>query len=151
MDAEALFGHVNDAIRKLATDGASSEAWEFLCECPDVECHAMVSLTLLEFDELRAAYPPQPVLATHLDGHGSVDGADTHQQLAMLRILYGASSAALDAFRAADNPVDEQLVADLETMVERTRTEIERLAAHLASDTQHNGGGRETEESRVAD
>ncbi len=50
----------------------------------------------------------------------------------MLRILYGACSAALDAFRAADNPVDEQLVADLETMVERTKREIERLSARLA-------------------
>ena len=58
--------------------------------------------------------------------------ADTHQHLAMLRILYGACSAALDAFRAADNPVDEQLVADLETMVSRTEGEIKRLAAHLA-------------------
>ena len=57
---------------------------------------------------------------------------DTHKHLAMLRILYGACSAALDAFRAADNPVDEQLVADLEAMVERTKAEIERLSAHLA-------------------
>jgi hypothetical protein len=47
----------------------------------------------------------------------------------MLRILYGACSTALDAFRAADNPVDTQLVSDLETMVARTRTEIERLSA----------------------
>jgi hypothetical protein len=46
----------------------------------------------------------------------------------MLRILYGACSAALDAFHAADNPVDTQLVIDLETMVERTRGELERLA-----------------------
>lgn len=58
--------------------------------------------------------------------------ADTHKHLAMLRILYGACAAALDAFRAADNPVDEELVADLETMVERTKGEIERLSAHLA-------------------
>jgi hypothetical protein len=50
----------------------------------------------------------------------------------MLRILYGACSAALEAFRAADNPVDEKLVADLEAMVERTHHEIERLAAELA-------------------
>ncbi|HJQ50177.1 MAG TPA: hypothetical protein VJ838_06680 [Gaiellaceae bacterium] len=50
----------------------------------------------------------------------------------MLRILYGACAAALDAFHAADNPVDEQLVADLEDMVERTQGEIERLAALLA-------------------
>jgi hypothetical protein len=59
--------------------------------------------------------------------------ADTHKHLAMLRILYGACAAALDAFRAADNPVDEQLVVDLETMVERTKIEIERLSAKLAN------------------
>jgi hypothetical protein len=53
----------------------------------------------------------------------------------MLRILYGACSAALDAFRAADNPIDEQLVVDLEVMVERTQGEIQRLAAHLADQT----------------
>lgn len=58
--------------------------------------------------------------------------ATTQQQLSMLRILYGACAAALDAFRAADNPVDEQLMADLEVMVERTKGEIERLATHLA-------------------
>lgn len=59
--------------------------------------------------------------------------ADTHQHLAMLRILYGSCVAALEAFRAADNPVDEQLVADLEAMVERTQHEIDRLAAYLAT------------------
>ncbi len=59
--------------------------------------------------------------------------ATTSQQLAMLRILYGACAAALDAFRAADNPVDEQLVVDLEAMVERTKVEIERLSARLAN------------------
>jgi hypothetical protein len=58
---------------------------------------------------------------------------DTPQHLAMLRILYGACSAALDAFRAADNPVDSQLVADLETMMLRTHGEIERLTALLGS------------------
>jgi hypothetical protein len=53
---------------------------------------------------------------------------DTHQHLAMLRILYGACSTALDAFRAADNPVDEQLVVDLEMMVSRTKREIAQLS-----------------------
>ena len=56
---------------------------------------------------------------------------DTHQHLSMLRILYAASATALDTFRAADNPVDVELLADLEKMVERTRLEIERLAALL--------------------
>ena len=53
------------------------------------------------------------------------------QHLSMLRILYAASAAALDAFRAADNPVDAELVGDLERMVERTRHEIDRLGAAL--------------------
>lgn len=57
--------------------------------------------------------------------------SDTPQHLAMLRILYGACSAALDAFRAADNPVDDQLVKDLETMMTRTHGEIERLTGRL--------------------
>lgn len=51
------------------------------------------------------------------------------QQLSMLRILHAACLTALDAFRAADNPVDTQLVSDLEKMVARTRVELERFAA----------------------
>lgn len=59
----------------------------------------------------------------------------TRKHLAMLQILYGASAAALDAFRAADNPIDEQLVIDLEAMLTRTRGEIERLNAQLTNPT----------------
>ena len=62
-------------------------------------------------------------------GKSSPMPTGTPQHLAMLRILYGACAAALDAFRAADNPVDTELVADLETMMNRTRDEIERLTA----------------------
>ena len=58
--------------------------------------------------------------------------AQDKQNLAMLSILYGACSTALDAFRAADNRIDDQLVADLETMVERTKGDIDRLSAVLA-------------------
>jgi hypothetical protein len=65
MDTDGLFGHVNDSIRALATAGPPAERWEFVCECPDVECHAMVSLTLAEFDHRRTASPPAPVLAEH--------------------------------------------------------------------------------------
>jgi hypothetical protein len=61
----------------------------------------------------------------------SPERGDTHQHLAMLRILYGACSAALDAFRAADNPIDAHLVRDLETMMTRTSDEIERLSVLL--------------------
>jgi hypothetical protein len=67
MDADGLFGHVNDSIRGLAVEAPASETWEFFCECPDVTCHALVSLTLLEFDERRAAFPPVPI---RVNGHG---------------------------------------------------------------------------------
>jgi hypothetical protein len=46
----------------------------------------------------------------------------------MLRILHASCATALDAFRAADNPVDAQLLIDLEKMVERTRLELQRFA-----------------------
>ena len=46
----------------------------------------------------------------------------------MLRILHAACATALDAFRAADKPVDPQLVIDLEKMVERTDVELQRFA-----------------------
>jgi hypothetical protein len=69
LDGDGLFGHVNDSIRGLAIEGGPpDEAWEFLCECPDLECHALVSLTLVEFDAHRAASPPSPILSlTHAD------------------------------------------------------------------------------------
>jgi hypothetical protein len=72
------------------------------------------------------------VQSTPAPGTRPAMATDTHRHLAMLRILYGACVTALEAFRAADNPVDDQLVVDLETMVERTKGEIERLTAHLA-------------------
>jgi hypothetical protein len=53
---------------------------------------------------------------------------DAYQQFSMLKILHAACVTALDAFRAAANPIDRHLVADLEAMVERTRQELERFA-----------------------
>jgi hypothetical protein len=64
MEQSQLFPHVNDSIRRSASDGPVTQTWEFICECPDVACHALVSLTLAEFDERRRGSPPTPVLAT---------------------------------------------------------------------------------------
>lgn len=64
MEVHGAFGHVNDSIRKLAPEAPESETWEFFCECADVECRNLVSLTLDEFDERRASSPPVPILAT---------------------------------------------------------------------------------------
>ena len=68
MEADGLFVHVNDAIRKLAGDGLLPQTWEFICECPEVTCHAWVSLTLSEFDERRVASPPVPIVSAEHAG-----------------------------------------------------------------------------------
>ena len=70
MKQNGLFVHVNDSIRKLATEGPATETWEFICECPEVTCHMLVPLTLDEFDERRTASPPVPVVATEHAGPG---------------------------------------------------------------------------------
>ena len=51
------------------------------------------------------------------------------KQMAILKILIAATETGLDAFRAADNAVDEGLVADLERVLERSRQELAALAA----------------------
>jgi hypothetical protein len=55
------------------------------------------------------------------------------QQVSMLRILLATSERALEAFRAASNPVDQEFVADLERIVERTRAELEASVARNAA------------------
>lgn len=45
----------------------------------------------------------------------------------MLTILLATCETTLQAFRAADNPVDEEFVDDLERVVARTRQELEDL------------------------
>ena len=51
----------------------------------------------------------------------------TQRQLAMLTMLHAVCAQAVTAFHAADNRVDDTLVADLERMAERTRVEIDAL------------------------
>ena len=67
MEEAGLFAHVNNSIRSLATEVHASETWEFFCECPDLACHALVSLTVGEFDERRTTMPPRPIVATGHD------------------------------------------------------------------------------------
>ena len=65
MEQTELFPHVNDSIRRSTAGGPPTETWEFICECPDVGCHTMVSVTLIEFDRRRAASPPLSITADH--------------------------------------------------------------------------------------
>jgi len=51
----------------------------------------------------------------------------------VLKILLATSERALEAFQAADNPVDEEFVADLKRIVERTRAEVARFVGENAN------------------
>jgi hypothetical protein len=67
---QALFrrrawAELNEEIRAAASklDAAEqSMSWEFRCECGATDCEAMVALTLVEFDALKAR--EEPALAT---------------------------------------------------------------------------------------
>jgi hypothetical protein len=52
-------------------------------------------------------------------------------QVNMLKILHAACKTALDAFYAADNLIDRELILDLEKMVARTRLELDAFAKAL--------------------
>ena len=67
METSTAFAQVNDSIRGLARQVQSEQTWEFFCECPDVTCHELVTLTLVEFDARREASPALPVLASYHD------------------------------------------------------------------------------------
>ena len=56
---------------------------------------------------------------------------DIMQQRAMLQILIAACSTARSAFEAAANEIDEQLVADLRKVIERSEGELEKLNARI--------------------
>ena len=58
--------------------------------------------------------------------------ADEKQAMAMLTILLATCETTLATLQAADNPVDREMVTDLERMVERTRVELAKLAARFA-------------------
>ena len=55
--------------------------------------------------------------------------AGQSREIAMLAILHSTCETALQASRAADNPIDHDLVNDLERMVERTGQELKVLTS----------------------
>jgi len=61
----------------------------------------------------------------------SVPIAELVQQRSMLIILIAACTSARTAFEAADNVVDAQLRADLNRMIERSESELQKLNAAI--------------------
>ena len=49
------------------------------------------------------------------------------QQFALLMILQSTCETTLQAFRTADNPLDDEFVADLQRIIARTDQELEAL------------------------
>ena len=82
--------------------------------------------------------PEEDAELTFLRAANAVDAAITHggpiseetyqQQRAMLAILLATCERALEAFQAADNPLDEEFVRDLERVTARTRAELVAFA-----------------------
>jgi hypothetical protein len=48
-----MFREVNDRIREAAGRVGGDDQWDFICECDDLDCVEMVSLTLDDFDSRR--------------------------------------------------------------------------------------------------
>jgi hypothetical protein len=65
---EALFREVNERVREVSEVGPR-ERTEFLCECGDSECTESISLTLAEYEGLRA----DPLLFGVKPGHAIPD------------------------------------------------------------------------------
>ena len=57
-----------------------------------------------------------------------------HKQIALLRILVGCGDKAIEAFEAADNPLDVEFLEDLKRVIERSREELAVLVAKRASE-----------------
>jgi hypothetical protein len=49
------------------------------------------------------------------------------EEVALLKILIAAGERGIDAFQASANIKDEQLLADLESVIERSRAELAAL------------------------
>ena len=54
---EALFRDVNERVKRIdAAQGVpEDELWDFLCECGDGACLARVSMTIREYERVRAS------------------------------------------------------------------------------------------------
>jgi hypothetical protein len=65
---EAIFRELNEAIqRAAATHGGGGHLYEFICECSDVACAAILRMTAEEYEHVRASGVRFAVMAGHED------------------------------------------------------------------------------------
>jgi hypothetical protein len=64
---EALFREVNERIKLVNESLQAGSESEFLCECGDSECTTAISLTLVEYEDVRKVATHFAVLPGHSD------------------------------------------------------------------------------------
>jgi hypothetical protein len=63
---ETLFREVNERIKQVNVALATAEATDFLCECGDESCTLPISLTLAEYEAVRAEATHFAVVPGHV-------------------------------------------------------------------------------------
>ena len=63
---ETLFREVNERIKQVNVGLATVEATDFLCECGDESCTQPISLTMAEYEAVRAEGTQFAVVAGHI-------------------------------------------------------------------------------------
>lgn len=95
---EAFFRDVNERIRGVAgRQGADEHAYEFLCECADPACVERVTLSLREYEAVRADATRFVLAEGHDDGtiERVVASASDHVVVEKVGVA-GAVAQALD-------------------------------------------------------
>ena len=64
---ETLFREVNERIRDVSDEAERASATDYLCECGDPECTKPVSLTPVEYEDVRRDPTHFAVLPGHVD------------------------------------------------------------------------------------
>ena len=62
---EALFREVNERVHEKAEGFGSGSAFEYLCECANSDCTFQITLTLAQYEEVRADPTQFAVLPLH--------------------------------------------------------------------------------------
>jgi hypothetical protein len=63
---ETLFREVNERIKQVNVALATAEATDFLCECGDESCTLPISLTMVEYEAVRAEATHFAVVPGHV-------------------------------------------------------------------------------------
>jgi hypothetical protein len=95
---ESLFREVNEAIRRGLWPGEEGEQVRFRCECAQLDCNGVVTLTAAQYTRVRANPRRFLVLVGHeLPEFESVVESGAGYLVVEKRDAAGAEAAALDA------------------------------------------------------